>query len=170
MSRTGGGPTWIARYMSAAAFLAALVVASLTWMGSAARADESSPTTSADAAAPLDGRTFSARIVRAGSSEDDPLGDQLLFEDGRFSSAICKQYNFAEAPYWVRLEGDRIHFLAELTSPTDGRMLWKGTIQGDTLEGTMHWTKQRWYWTIDTEHEIRGELETAGTGTPPAAN
>jgi hypothetical protein len=168
LSRTGGSPTWIARYLSAAAFAITLAAASFTWPGSSVRAGDPLSVSSAVAAAPLDGRTFRARIVRAGAEEDGPLGDELTFSDGRFSSAICKQYNFAEAPYWVRLEGDRIHFLAELTSPTDGRMLWKGTVEGDTLEGTMHWTKKRWYWTIDTEHQIRGELETRLAD--PAAN
>ena len=110
----------------------------------------------------LDGRQFNAGIVQADAEEDGtkpPLVDQLMFSNGKFSSAVCKRYNFTEAPYWVRVEGDQVHFLAELTSPTDGRMVWKGTVRGDTLEGTMRWTKERWYWTIDTEHKIRGQLE-----------
>lgn len=93
-----------------------------------------------------------------------PLGDVLTFSNGIFSSEICKRYNFKGAPYWVRVEGDQVHFLAELTSPTDGRMLWKGTIRGGILKGTMRWTKKRWYWTIDTEHKISGKLEK-GQGT-----
>ena len=72
---------------------------------------------------------------------------------------MCRRFNFGEAPYWVREENGRIHFLAELTSPTDGTMVWKGTVRGDTLEGTMRWIKKRWYWTIDTAHRIRGKLE-----------
>jgi len=120
----------------------------------------------------LDGRQFKAGIVRI--EEDDgekkePLGDQLMFGNGMFSSAICKRYNFKEAPYWVRVEGEKTHFLAELTSPTDGKMLWKGTIQGDTLVGTMRWTKKRWYWTIDTEHKIRGELEKSSSTVSPSS-
>jgi len=127
--------------------------------------------TSVASAGPLDGRQFSAGIVRDDADEDEkerPLEDRLMFNDGKFSSVVCKRYNFTEAPYWVRVEGDRIHFLAELTSPTDGRMVWKGTIRGDILEGTMRWTKERWYWTIDAEHKIRGKLEKhLGTTSPP---
>jgi hypothetical protein len=165
MSRIDPSP--MARCVVAMPFLTALVMAGVTWQGSRAAASESPPEPPVAVAAPLDGRTFSARIVRAGSGEDGPLEDELLFSDGMFSSAICKTYNFAEAPYWVRREGDRIHFLAELTNPTDGTMLWKGTIEGGTLDATMQWTKKRWYWTIDTEHDIRGELEGS---TPPATN
>ena len=60
--------------------------------------------------------------------------------------------------------------LAELTSPTDGKMVWKGTIRGDTLEGTMRWTKKRWYWTIDTEHKIRGRLDKGPSVASPPSN
>lgn len=110
----------------------------------------------------LDGRRFKAGIVRIDENQGEkskPLGDQLSFRNGMFSSEICKRYNFKEAPYWIRIDGEKTHFRAELYSPTDGKMLWKGTIQGNTLEGAMRWIKKRWYWTIDTEHKIRGELE-----------
>jgi len=152
---TGGvSPTGIAREACTAALLVAVVAAGSLWPGLPVSAGESESAPAATYTAPLDGRTFSARIVRSGDTGN--LGDEMVFNNGMFSSAVCRTFNFAEAPYWVRLEGDQVHFLAELTSPTDGRMLWKGTIRGDTLEGTMRWTKERWYWIIDTEHKIRG--------------
>lgn len=110
---------------------------------------------------PLDGLRFKVGIVKEGAEDENPLGDTLTFDGGNFSSAICKQFNFAAAPYWIRREGDTVRFLAELESPTDGRMVWNGTISGDDLEGTMRWTRTRWYWTIDAEHRIRGTLEPA---------
>lgn len=118
----------------------------------------------------LDGMTFGAGIVRndavapidegRGSEPDGgaSLRDTLVFDRGMFTSRICTRYNFAAAPYWVRLDGDRVHFLAELSSPTDGKMVWQGTIRDGRLEGTMRWTRTRWYWTVDVEHRIRGEL------------
>ena len=110
---------------------------------------------------PLDGLQFKVGIVREGVEEENPLDDTLTFDGGNFSSAICERYQFAAAPYWTRREGDKVHFLAQLESPTDGRMVWTGTITGAGLEGTMRWTRTRWYWTIDAEHRIRGMLETA---------
>jgi hypothetical protein len=149
-------------------------MATTTSPGPGLRAGEPEAESAVVVAAALDGRTFDARIVRANSSEDstqsDQIGDRLVFSDGMFASAVCRRYNFADAPYWVRVEGDRIHFLAEMTSPTDGTMRWKGTIQGDTLEGTMRWTKKRWYWTIDTEHQIRGKLDEAAPGVRTGAD
>ena len=102
------------------------------------------------------------------SEDDKPLVDELVFRDGKFSSAVCKRYNFAEAPYWVRIGQDYIEFLAELTSPTDGTMQWKGTIRGHVLEGTMHWTKKRWYWPVKAEHRIRGELDIVVAPSSPS--
>ena len=111
---------------------------------------------------PLDGQRFKVRIVRATNDEvkQGGLGDVLIFRKGKFSSAICKKYNFKEAPYWVRSEHGKMHFFAELNSPTDGRMVWTGTVEKGVLLGTMHWTKKRWYWTIDANHRIRGALVT----------
>jgi hypothetical protein len=110
---------------------------------------------------PLDGFTFSAGIIRSSEADSgtEPLEDTLFFEDGNFSSAICKRYNFSDAPYWIRREGDQIHFLAELTSQTDGKMVWKGTVINGKLQGTMRWTRTRWYWTVDAEHNIKGVLK-----------
>lgn len=109
----------------------------------------------------LDGLRFKAGIVSIEDGPENALEDTLIFRDGKFSSVICQRYNFAAAPYWIRTEGGTIHFLAELNSPTDGRMIWKGTVSGDKLDGTMRWTRKRWYWTIDVEHRIQGQLDNA---------
>lgn len=160
------------RRILAAAFLTALVTTGVSWTGAPVRADESGRASAA--VAPLDGRTFQTRIVRAsiagGGDEGQQEADKLVFSEGMFWSLLCRDFNFADAPYWVRRDGDRVHFQVELKSPTDGVMLWKGTIRGDTLEGTMRWTKKRWYWTIDTEHRIRGTIEKAASGARPVAN
>lgn len=162
-------PTWFA----ATTFVAAFVLASTAWTQVPTTSKETKITRPVTNISLLDGRQFKAGIVKVDAEQDGkkpPLGDQLMFSDGMFSSAVCKRYNFTAAPYWVRVEGDRVHFLAELTSPTDGRMLWKGSIRGDTLEGTMRWTKKRWYWTIDTEHKITGKLEKVLSAVLPNRN
>ena len=119
---------------------------------------------------PLDGMRFKATIVKDahGDAPKQPLIDELDFHNGNFSSAICKRFNFTEAPYWVRMESGRVRFMAELQSPTDGTMLWKGTVEGGVLNGTMRWTKKRWYWTIDAEHKIRGEIDNTDPAASPA--
>lgn len=160
-------------YLFAAAFVFTVMFITTGWSQTAKQNEHPSIAAAPGTMPTLDGRQYKAGIVRATSTEEGekkPLGDLLMFNGGKFSSAVCKRYNFAEAPYWIRIEGDRVHFLAELTSPTDGKMVWKGTIRGDTLEGTMRWTKKRWYWTVDAEHKISGQLDVVPSVTPSVAN
>ena len=82
--------------------------------------------------------------------------DRLVFNNGKFASDNCMRLGFGESPYWIRIEGDRVHFLSETTSPSHGTMVWKGTITGDRIEATYRWTKERWYWTLRREYQIRG--------------
>lgn len=167
------------RLTQAATFLVAAVFAAALF--STLPAPAQSPTSVGESKAPpaggiaflLDGRNFNARIVREDADKDAknrPPMDKLIFSGGKFSSKLCRQYNFTEAPYWVRVEGDQIHFLVELKSPTDGTMLWQGTVRGNTIDGTMRWKKERWYWTIDARHKFRGKLIGAVGATPPPTN
>jgi hypothetical protein len=105
----------------------------------------------------LDGRQYRSQTIgKDGSAQSD---DVLVFRGGNFASLSCRQYGFGESPYWIRLEGGKIHFLAETVSPTHGTILWKGAIQGNKLEATYVWTKIRWYWTIRREYRMKGVLE-----------
>jgi hypothetical protein len=110
--------------------------------------------------APLDGQEFEAGIVQQGDSAapSEPLIDRLSFENGTFSSLICERYGFVPSAYWVRGTADAIEFTAILESPTDGVMEWRGTVKDGKLDGTMRWTRERWYWTIEAEHHIVGEI------------
>jgi hypothetical protein len=160
-------------FASAATLVFTLFLPTPAWSQSSTPPGETRSPLGVASAHPLDGRKFSARIVRDdadSNNKNPPLGDILSFSNGKFSSEICRRYNFTDAPYWIRVEGDQVHFLAELKSPTDGTMLWKGTVRGDTLEGTMQWTKERWYWTINAKHRIRGELQKGALAAPPPAN
>ena len=112
--------------------------------------------------APLDGLEFEAGIVRQGEGKEpaEPLLDRLHFKKGMFSSRICERYGFVPGAYWVRGTADEIEFTAVLRSPTDGTMEWKGTVKDGKLDGTMRWTRERWYWTIEAEHRISGQLSS----------
>jgi len=161
------------RCVAGASVVAALFLATTALPQSSAGPSGSNTSRQELTAGVLDGRKFQAGIVRAEadrSKRNAPLVDRLIFRNGKFSSEVCRRYNFEDAPYWVRREGDVVHFLVELKSPTDGVMVWKGTVRGDKLEGTMRWTKKRWYWTIEAEHKIRGKLETGPSAAAPPTN
>ena len=85
--------------------------------------------------------------------------DVLKFSDGKFTSSECFQYGFKGGPYTTTIEGDTIHFQAVTISPTHGKMVWQGTLQGDTLNVTYSWTKERWFWTTYRQYWFRGTLQ-----------
>ena len=105
----------------------------------------------------LDGKSFRSR--QYGDDGTPRPWDMLLFKDGKFISENCKPYGFVEGPYWLRFDGDSVHFFAELKSPTHGTMVWKGTVKGDKIEGNLVWTRERWYWTIRRTFNFAGSLE-----------
>lgn len=113
----------------------------------------------------LDGNVFEAKIVREDGTPaaDAPLIDRLEFDNGFFVSEICTRYDFAPAQYWVRSDSGAIRFYAEMRSPTSGVMIWTGAVHNGELEGTMHWTRKRWYRTIIAEHRIAGKLITSSS-------
>ena len=90
-----------------------------------------------DASRVLDGKTF----VTLG---EDP--DELIFEDGTFFSASCAQWGFEPSPLIATIDGDVIRFQTESLSPKHGKMVWQGTVEGETLNVSQEWTKKRWYW------------------------
>lgn len=101
----------------------------------------------------LDGKTFRAEAFEEGASVFE---DQLVFKDGKFSSEACRKFGFSPSPYYVRREGNQIQFLAETVSPTHGTMIWKGTVNGNQLEGGFRWTRERWYWTVRRHFDVKG--------------
>ena len=105
----------------------------------------------------LDGKKFSGPTGEKGKKVHHE--DVLNFRDGKFTSSACFQYGFKGGPYTTTIEGDEIHFIAETISPTHGKMVWQGTLKGDTLEVTYNWTKKRWLWTTYREYWFKGTLK-----------
>jgi hypothetical protein len=104
----------------------------------------------------LDGRKFVGPTGEKGKKVHHE--DVLSFSDGMFTSSACFQYGFKAGPYTATVEGDSIHFQAETNSPTHGKMEWKGTLKGDTLNVDYTWTKERWLWTTFREYWFTGTL------------
>jgi len=105
----------------------------------------------------LDGKKFIGPTGEKGKKVHHE--DVLNFSDGKFTSSECFQYGFKGGPYTTTIEGDTIHFQAETISPTHGKMVWQGTLKGNTLDVTYNWTKERWFWTTFREYWFRGNLK-----------
>ncbi len=93
---------------------------------------------------PLDGKTFMVETGEQGKSGGDK--DTLTFKDGNFHSQGCDQYGFGDGSYTSTVKGDSIQFEAVTTSPTKGKMTWKGTVKGDKIEVGYVWVDaSHWY-------------------------
>lgn len=102
----------------------------------------------------LDGKSFNGEML-SGEGKVLSSKEKLVFQNGRFTSEACREFGFGEGPYWLRVEDNKIHFIAETVSPTNGTMHWKGTITGGQVDASFVWTKKRWYWTIEREFRVR---------------
>jgi hypothetical protein len=93
---------------------------------------------------PLDGKTFVVETGEKGKSGGDK--DTLTFKNGNFRSAGCDQYGFGDGAYTSTVDGESIQFEAVTTSPTKGKMTWKGTVKGDKIEVNYVWVdSSHWY-------------------------
>ena len=92
----------------------------------------------------LDGKTFVVETGEKGKSGGDK--DTLTFRDGNFHSAGCDRYGFGDGAYTSTVNGDSIRFEAVTTSPSKGKMTWKGTVYGDKIEVSYVWMdSSHWY-------------------------
>ena len=92
----------------------------------------------------LDGKTFMVATGEKGKYEGDK--DTLTFKNGNFRSAGCDQYGFGDGAYTATVNGDSIQFEAVTTSPTKGKMTWRGTVTGDKIEVGYVWVDaSHWY-------------------------
>jgi hypothetical protein len=107
---------------------------------------------------PLDGRTFAGAMGPDGQPKD--IEDTFVFENGTFVSRECElRCKYPARPYFIRKAGNATEFISETRCPyKDARIIWRGTIQGDTIKGVSTWTVKRWYWTIEDTFEFEGKL------------
>ncbi|MDX1431751.1 MAG: hypothetical protein R3286_04815 [Gammaproteobacteria bacterium] len=158
--------TMIGQPKSILAVLAVSVATLAAWLVLSDPDDSIRPqeldTSHLEGSAVLDGRTFASELGPAGQPAD--TADTLIFDNGMFLSVECyRTCNFPAQPYFVRRKDDGIEFISETRCPNkDAQIVWRGTVQGDTIEGEFTWTMSRWYWTIEKTFHFEGRL----TDTP----
>ena len=113
-----------------------------------------SPAPAAAEKGPLDGKTFAGEMTEKGKARGDK--DTFVFKDGKFRSTGCDAYGFTETSYTAAVSDVSTTFQAESSSPKEGTMKWKGTVKGDTLEGTADWMKKG---QADMHYTFRGTLK-----------
>jgi hypothetical protein len=123
-----------------------------------ARADGLLPVVPSDLGQAIQG-TFDGRVFAVDFGQDGkkPAGkDVIRFENGKMSTALCSKFGFEPAPYLVRVEGDKIHFYAEMVSATQGKNIFSGYVEKDKLTAHANWAQPRWYWTIHVASWFEG--------------
>jgi hypothetical protein len=134
--------------------LAVLAYVAATLVPAAASAQQASPG-SAPPISILDGQRFIGEFVPSGQPSGRP--DEFVFMDGNFHSRECLEWGFTPGPYWVRIEGGRVHFLARLTSEENGVMTYEGSVAGAEMDARIEWIRPRWYWTMRRDFRFQGE-------------
>ena len=113
-------------------------------------------------AAPLDGKVFVADAGEKGKAADEKA-DIITFKDGKFHSSLCDQYGYGKANYKAIAQGDAIVFEVETQSEKDGRLVWKGSVTGDQIEGNFtHYRKGGFFNSspAPVEHWFKGKVRS----------
>jgi hypothetical protein len=105
----------------------------------------------------LDGKVFIGQSGESGKEASEE--DTVTFNNGKLHSVVCDQWGFGKGEYTTTKEGSKIHLEAETTSSKHGKILWKGTVEGDSLNAVYTWTKKRFFWTTKKEYWFKGTLK-----------
>lgn len=107
---------------------------------------------------PLDGLRFDTEMGLQGKPAE--LVDYLQFQDGLFMSRECEdRCNYPPSAYLARAVEGGTDFIVEAYCPTKSTtMVWRGSVRGDDVSGTVTWTSQRWYWDTTQVLAFNGQV------------
>jgi len=111
---------------------------------------------------PLDGKVFVADAGEKGKAADEKA-DIITFRDGKFHSSSCDPYGYGKGDYKTSVQGDTIMFEVETRSDKDGRLVWKGSVRGDQIEGNFtHYRKGGFFNSSPApiDHWFKGKLKS----------
>ena len=110
----------------------------------------------------LDGKVFLADAGEKGKAADEK-GDVITFFQGKFHSSLCDQWGYGKSDYKITALGDAVGFEAETTSANDGRLVWKGTVRGDQIEGIFTHYRKGGFFNANpapVEHWFKGAIKS----------
>jgi len=83
----------------------------------------------------LDGKTYVGDLGLMGAAPS--MRETITFKDGYFHSSACDQYHFKDGAYLAVESAGATNFMVITHNREHSTIVWKGTVKGDTLEGTM---------------------------------
>jgi hypothetical protein len=112
--------------------------------------------------AALDGKVFVAETGVKGKSVKDK-DDVITFANGRFHSSSCDEWGYDKGAYKANSSGEEMTFEAETNSAKYGKLVWKGTVRGNEIEGTFMEYPKPWFFNSNPtpiEHWFKGRPKT----------
>ena len=114
--------------------------------GFSASSDQTPPTTTvSSASASLDGSTWPVKLTpdaAAAKAGEKAFDDELAFNNGQVTMSACVKSGFAPSSYSASVAGTTWSFDTKQASADQGETNWTGIISGDSIKGTMIWTKK----------------------------
>jgi hypothetical protein len=107
----------------------------------------------------LDGKSYVGKNGEKGQKLAEYEDEEIIFQDGKFTSVSCEPYSFSTSPYTAKSIGNKIHFTAVTESTSHGEISWQGVVENDQVEVSFVWTKERWYWNVRREYWFHGMLK-----------
>lgn len=107
---------------------------------------------------PYDGQVFAGRLGPVGGKPDTK--DVWEFANGMFVSKECeRRCSYPPRPYYVRADKGKTEFVSETRCPyKDAKLVWRGTVDKESIQGVMTFTVSRWYWTVEKKFAFEGRL------------
>ncbi len=110
----------------------------------------------------LDGKTFTGTLTMKG---DKPDTDSFVFKNGKFRSTACDQYGYGDASYSSSQLGKDIIFEAQTQSTNGATIVWKGTVQGDKVNGN---AVMKTASGAENKFSFEGQLQSSANAVPTA--
>ena len=82
--------------------------------------------------------------------------DTLVFSGNKVTMTECVAYGFGPSAYTATKAGDSWSFSTDQVSEKEGKTRWSAEMKGDTVKGTLVWTKKDG--TV-FNYELRGKKE-----------
>jgi hypothetical protein len=105
----------------------------------------------------LDGKVFVGQSIE--KHRRAVTKDELRFMNGQFYSIVYGQRGFNEGVYTARAEEDKIYFKAENVNPKQGKIKWRGIVQGDAIKVNYRWTKKGRLNDTEKDYSFNGTLK-----------
>lgn len=105
----------------------------------------------------LDGKVFSGQSIEKHKSAVEK--EELSFLNGKFHSLVYDQRGFHKGVYTARSEGEKIYFEAEIVNQKQGKIKWRGTVHGDSIEVNYRWSKKGWLSDTEKNYSFKGTLK-----------